>query len=104
MLRLLTPTQFDWFVPIDRDDSPLLDAWRAAPLRYQPDDASRDYHDDQYAVSLAPFRGPAAFAAARELLLRYRFYPPLIMTTVGDWDVVQLYPVASPVALPGQEQ
>jgi len=90
MLRLLTPTRFDWFVGTSRDDRALLDAWRRTPLSYAPgDEQSGGWHQDSHAVPLAPHAGAAAFAAARGLLLRYRFYPPRIMRTVGDWDVAQ---------------
>ena len=88
MLRLITPTRFDWFVGSGRDDRALLDAWRDAPLSYAPgDEKGPGWHHDSYAIPLAPASGTAAFGAARDLLLRYRFYPPRIMRTVGDWDV-----------------
>jgi uncharacterized protein (UPF0548 family) len=87
MLRLITPTHFEVWQRPNVDDAPLLEAWRDAPLTFEPAMAETGaWHVDLYERTVARGIDAARFAQARALLLTYRFYPPRIMTHVGDFS------------------
>lgn len=65
-----------------------LKAWRAAPLTYIPSEPrSGIWKQDAHTISLGHDTTGRLFDAAADLLMRYRFYPPSVMTSVGDFDL-----------------
>jgi len=70
-----------------KPDDQYLDAWRDAPLTYQHGQAIDDtWHGDHYEYVIGAGKSPAKlFARAADLLLRYEFYPPSVMTHVSDF-------------------
>jgi uncharacterized protein (UPF0548 family) len=70
-----------------RPDADYLTLWRGAPLTYtpgQPTDSS--WHTDHHAEVLTERANAERFARARDLLLRYEFYPPSVMRHVSDFS------------------
>ncbi len=68
-------------------DATYLDRWRAVPLTYRPGQAvDARFERHHYEVVLSEKANAASFACAADHLLRYHFYPPLIMTHVSDFS------------------
>lgn len=86
MLGLTTAT-LSWF-----DDGccdvRYLDEWNRIPVTFHPEqvDASRWNHD-RYQVALAARCNGRFFQHARDLLLQYHFYPPIVMQHVSDFGL-----------------
>ena len=67
-------------------DPRLLEAWRAAPLVYQPGQPiDSSWHRDDYDIPLLPDPDGAVFERASDLLLRYRFYPMNVLRHSSDF-------------------
>jgi hypothetical protein len=65
-----------------------LDEWNTVPLNYklgQATDAS--WHVDRYQEFIARDENGELFHRAADLLMRYRFYPPIVMSHVADFDL-----------------
>jgi uncharacterized protein (UPF0548 family) len=87
LLNLLTPTRLHLWTERNVDDAALLDTWRQEPLTFQPEMAKNGaWHVDLHERTIARQADEERFQQARDLLLRYRFYPPHILTHVGDYD------------------
>jgi hypothetical protein len=70
-----------------KDDEYFLDEWRTAPLTYtsgQPIDET--WHTDHHEEIITANATPEQFARARDLLLRYHFYPLRLMEHVSDFS------------------
>jgi uncharacterized protein (UPF0548 family) len=70
-----------------RPDADYLSLWRGAPLTYtpgQPIDAT--WHTDHHEEVLTEHATAEQFARARDLLLRYEFYPLSVMRHVSNFS------------------
>jgi uncharacterized protein (UPF0548 family) len=78
---------FQWLGIGRKDDDRLLDEWRTAPLTYKPGQTlDSSWHTDHHEEIITPGATPQHFARARDLLLRYQFYPLLLMHHVSDFS------------------
>jgi hypothetical protein len=79
--------KYVWFGAERGREAQYLERWRHAPLTYTPGQAvDNTWHTDHEELLLTPAGTPALFDHARDLLLRYQFYPPTIMTHVSDFS------------------
>ncbi|NDJ54955.1 MAG: DUF1990 family protein [Chloroflexi bacterium] len=64
-----------------------LEAWRDAPLTFDPDqDIDERWKTDHYEDIIASDPDGSLFRFAVDRLMRYRFYPPSVMTSVSDFS------------------
>ncbi len=79
--------KFDLFPSTQQDDTIYLDRWRGAALSYRVGQAlDASWHHDDHELVVAERITAATFERAADLLLRYQFYPPQIMTHVSDFS------------------
>jgi uncharacterized protein (UPF0548 family) len=79
--------KFSWLGMGSKDDQRLLDEWRDAPLAYKPGQTvDSTWHSDHHEEIITSSATPEQFARARDLLLRYQFYPLSIMHHVSDFS------------------
>ncbi len=79
--------KFMFFGLGSKDDERLLDEWRSAPLTYTPGQSiDESWHTDHDEEIIMPNAAAEQFARARDLLLRYQFYPQSIMHHVSDFS------------------
>ncbi|MCP4427259.1 MAG: DUF1990 family protein [Chloroflexi bacterium] len=65
-----------------------LDVWNEQPLSYTPGQANGPgWHTDHYETILAYNCAAHTFQKAADLLLRYQFYPKIILSHLGDFDL-----------------
>jgi uncharacterized protein (UPF0548 family) len=69
-----------------KPDEQYLDLWRDAPLTYQRGQAlDASWHSDEHVHLIRGQATDVLFQRAADLLLRYEFYPPSLMTHVSDF-------------------
>jgi uncharacterized protein (UPF0548 family) len=79
--------KFSWLGLGRKDDERLLDEWRSAPLTYKPGQTiDSTWHSDHHEEIITLKATPEQFARARDLLLRYQFYPLSLMHHVSDFS------------------
>ena len=86
-LRLLTTATLTWF-----DDGccdvKYLDEWHEVPLSYYPGQATTpDWHIDHHEKVIAHDPDGRLFPHAADLLMRYHFYPPHILSHVSTFSL-----------------
>lgn len=70
-----------------KDDERLLQEWRNAPLTYTPGQTiDSSWHTDHHQEMITANGTAQQFARARDLLLRYQFYPLSLMHHVSDFS------------------
>lgn len=78
---------FQWLGIGRKNDDHLLDEWHSAPLTYKPGQTlDSSWHTDHHEEIITPSATPEQFARARDLLLRYQFYPLSLMHHVSDFS------------------
>ncbi len=78
-----------WFGRGRQHDARFLQDWRSAPLTYSPEqDLDENWHVDRYETILGVDPGGTLFQRAAQLTLHNHFYPPEVMTTVSDFNLV----------------
>lgn len=78
-----------WFGRGSQNDARFLQDWRSAPLTYSPEqDLDENWFVDRYEAILGVDPSGALFRRAAQLALHNQFYPPQVMTTVSDFNLV----------------
>ncbi len=78
-----------WFGRGSKNDARFLQDWRGAPLTYSPEqDLDENWFVDRYEIILGMDPSGALFQRAARLALHNQFYPPQVMTTVSDFNLV----------------
>lgn len=78
-----------WFGRGMQNDAQFLHQWRSAPLTYSAgQDLDGNWFVDRYETILGNDPSGALFERAAQLTLTNQFYPPQVMTTVSDFNLV----------------
>ena len=78
-----------WFGRGRRRDAQFLQKWRSAPLTYSPEqDLDENWFVDRYETILGVDPTGVLFQRAANLTLNNQFYPPAVMTSVSDFNLV----------------
>jgi len=65
-----------------------LDLWHDVPVSYTSGQTiSSDWHTDHYELAIGRDSSGSLFQKAADQLMRYRFYPPHVLTPLGDFDL-----------------
>ena len=87
LMSLFTTATLSWF---DNGccDVKYLDEWHNAPLNYYPGQATiPDWHRDHHEKIIAHDENGHLFHYAADLLMRYHFYPPHILSHVSTFSL-----------------
>lgn len=86
-MKLFTTATLNWFNDACCD-ARYLDVWDRVPLSYTPGQVIDDsWHIDHYEERITADERGKLFRRAADLLMRYQFYPPTLLTPVSDFSI-----------------
>ncbi|RMG98583.1 MAG: DUF1990 family protein [Chloroflexi bacterium] len=86
-MALLTTVTLEWLSD-GCCDVKYLDEWEQVPLNYHASiPLDETWHIDKYEASLGHDATGELFACAADVLMRYEFYPPDVLTHMSDFDL-----------------